>query len=347
MCFFSVLGKVTLSVYKGDITNEKVDVIVNAANRELDHIGGVAKAILDKGGQTIQKESWAIIKQRGSKLKDGDAVTTKSGKLPCKAVVHAVGPKWFDVGSVNGKKILRRACLNSFLETQKLKMTSIALPAIGSGIYGMPKDVCAEVMFDAVDEFVRQGDPKKKTITDIRFVNIDDLTVQAFGNEFMTRHGNNCEKKTTREGSTRLSPTGAEGGSSTGSRSNLGKNCNRNIPSNNRSTTNPRDVEARQHHHTSFVSSANTDHPLSAAGYSTSPNASYSGTVKRHTGTGDASTPKGDEPRGPEGKAGFSVPRGGKTDKKNEGNYKLRVVCVRLEPGLAFFPLLICMVFIA
>ena len=124
MCFFSVLGKGKLSVYKGDITNEKVDVIVNASNRELDHTGGVAKAILDKGGQTIQKESWAITKQRGSKLKDGDAVTTKSGKLLCKAVVHVVGPKWFDVGSVNSKKILRRACFNSFFESQKLNMTS-------------------------------------------------------------------------------------------------------------------------------------------------------------------------------------------------------------------------------
>lgn len=292
---------------------------MNAANRELDHIGGVAKAILDKGGQSIQKESWAIIMQRGSKLKDGDAVITKSGKLPCQAVVHVVGPKWFDLGSVNSEKILRRACLNSFFETQKLNMTSIALPAIGSGIYGIPKDVCAEVMFEAVDEFIRQGDPKKKTITDIRFVNIDDITVQAFGKEFMARYGNNREKKTTGEGLTRFSPTGAEGGSSPGSKSNRGKNRNRNMASNNRSTTNPRDVEARQHHHTSFGSSANTDQPLSASGHSTSPDASYSGAVKRHTGTGDASTPKGDEPRGPEGKAGFSVPRGGKTDKKDEG----------------------------
>ena len=323
MCFFIVPGKVKLSVYKGDITNEKVDVIVNAANRELDHIGGVAKAILDKGGQTIQKESWAIVKQRG-KLKDGDAVPTKSGKLLCKAVVHVVGPKWFDVGSVNSKKILRRACLNSFSETQKLKMTSIALPAIGSGIYGMPKDVCAEVMFDAVDEFVRQGDPKKKTITDIRFVNIDDPTVLAFEKEFMARHGNNHEKKTTGEGSTRLSPTGTEGGSSTGLRSNRGKNRNRSTPSNNRSKTNPLDDETGQNHHTSFGSSAHIDHP---SGHSTSPDASYSGAVKRNAGS-DANPPKGDESRGPEGRAGLSPPRGGsesKTDKKEEGNCELFV----------------------
>ena len=157
----------------------------------------------------------------------------------------------------------------------------------------MPKDVCTEVMFDAVDEFVRQGDSKKKTVTDIRFVNIDDLTVQAFGNEFMARHGNNCEKKITREGSIRLSPTGAEGGSSTGSRLNLGKNCNRNMPSNNRSTT--------------IGSSANIDHPLSASGHS---DASYSCAVKRCTCASDANSPKSDEPRGLQGRAGFSLHRG-------------------------------------
>jgi len=69
-------------------------------------------------------------------------------------------------------------------------MTSIALPAIGSGSLGMPKDECARVMFDAVVEFVKQGNPKKKTITDIRFVNIDDPSVQAFKTEFISRFGN-------------------------------------------------------------------------------------------------------------------------------------------------------------
>ena len=226
-----------MSVYKGDITKEKVDVIVNAANGALQHDGGVARAIADKGGRKIKEESRVIIRNRGV-LKDGEAVTTNSGNLPCKAVVHAVGPRWDDVGSPKSEKILRLACLNSFFETQKLNMTSIALPAIGSGMYGMPKDVCAEVMFDAVDEFVRQGDPKKKKITDIRLVNIDDPSVQAFGKEFITRYGENRETKTSGGGSSSLSPTGAEGGSSTKppSRLNRSKSCSKNGLNNSRST---------------------------------------------------------------------------------------------------------------
>lgn len=325
-----VLGKVKVSVYKGDITNEQVDVIVNAANRDLDHIGGVAKAILDKGGKSIQKESWGIIKQRGSKpLKDGEAVVTKSGNLPCKMVVHAVGPKWVDVGSTNSKRILRLACVNSFLQTQKLNMTSIALPAIGSGIYGMPKDVCAEVMFDAVDEFARKGDPKKRTITDIRFVNIDDPSVQAFGKEFISRYGDNQESshgnKTPGGGSGRIS-TGAEGGTSAAppSRSNRDKNQNRNMSNNSRATTN--DARESQPHRTSFGSSAaNANHPLSSSGHSSSPNASYSNAVKKNTGGDDSRPPIVQEPRGREGKAGFSLPPGDgedSRDKKEEGNIK-------------------------
>ena len=161
---------------------------MNAANDRLQHVGGVAKPILDRGGNVIEKESNKIIKQRGP-LTDGEAVVTNAGMLPCKKVVHTVGPEYRKVGLAQSRYLLRRACLNSFMVAQELTMKSIALPAIGSGIYGMPNDACAEVMFDAVEEFVRKGDTKKKTITDIRFVNIDDPSAQAFRNEFISRYG--------------------------------------------------------------------------------------------------------------------------------------------------------------
>ncbi len=190
---FVFVGMVKVSVYTGDLTDQQVDAIVNAANDRLQHVGGVAKAILDRGGKVIEKESNKIIQQQGP-LRDGEAVATNSGKLPCKKVVHTVGPEYLKVGLSQSRYILRRACLNSFKIAQELKMTSIALPAIGSGIYGMPKDACAEVMFNAAEEFARQGDSKKKTITDIRFVNTDDSSVQAFRKEFISRYGNSQEQ---------------------------------------------------------------------------------------------------------------------------------------------------------
>lgn len=177
-----------MTVYKGDLTRERVDVVVNSANNYLRHCGGVAKALVDKGGKVIETESNKIILKCGS-LKYGEVVTNP-GLLPCKLVVHAVGPDFRDLGLPQSRVLLRRACLNSLTVAQEWKMTSIALPAIGSGSLGMPKDECARVMFDAVVEFVKQGNPKKKTITDIRFVNIDDPSVQAFKTEFISRFGN-------------------------------------------------------------------------------------------------------------------------------------------------------------
>ena len=300
-----------MSVYKGDLTNEQVDVIVNAANDRLQHDGGVAKAILDRGGKVIRKESNKIIQRRGGQLKGGEAVYTKAGKLPCKMVVHAVKPEYLKVGLAQSKNLLRRACLNSLTIAQQLKMTSIALPAIGSG---MPKDVCAEVMFDAVDEFFRQGDPKGKTITDVRFVNIDDSSVQAFRKEFFSRYENNQEhsktSKLTGGVSFKFPPT-AEGSSSmTYSRPDRYKNRNVKFSDNSRTATNwPGDVVAGHHHSTTLGSSvADIDHPLTGSSYFSASAKSYSGAVKKTPGSNDARPSTVQEPRGAEGgKTGFRL----------------------------------------
>ena len=289
-----------MSVYKGDITNERVDVIVNAANGELQHFGGVSKAILDKGGKIINEESRAIIKKCGA-LNKGEAVNTKSGNLPCKAVVHAVGPIWKDAGPKRSKNVLRRACLNSFAETEKLNMSSIALPAIGSGIFGMPKDVCAEVMFDAVDEFVRQGDVEKKNITDIRFVNIDDPSVQAFRKEFYKRYGDNrviSSSETSEEGTSRFSPTFVEGGGSLvpTSRSNHGQT--RNTPH----TINPNGAVVSQHDRLSIGSSVSSvNHFLGPSGPPAPSDSFYNNALKANTADRDPTLPIDHQPRGRKG----------------------------------------------
>ena len=254
-----------MSIYKDDITKQRVDVIVNAANRELQHDEGVAAAILAKGGRTINEESQAIIRTRGF-LKDGEAVVTNSGKLPCKAVVHVVGPMYKDVGAKKSKKILRRACLNIFAETEKRDLTSMALPAIGTGIHRMPKDVCAEVMFDALDEFVRQGDAKKKKITDIRFVNKDDPLVQAFSKEFKKRYGDDPEsysrEKETGGGTAgRSSSTaGAVGGRSIVSSSRFNRGRGQSRADNHHTTLNPNDASIGHYDQRSFSTSAVISH---------------------------------------------------------------------------------------
>ncbi|CAI9610837.1 unnamed protein product, partial [Staurois parvus] len=83
----------TLSVYKDDLCRHNVDVIVNAANEDLKHIGGLAKAILDAAGRKLQDDCNQIIRKDG-KLFTGDSVITDAGKLPCKQIIHTVGPRW-------------------------------------------------------------------------------------------------------------------------------------------------------------------------------------------------------------------------------------------------------------
>ena len=141
-------------LYIGDICEfNGADVIVNAANIELKHIGGVAFALLKKGGPIIQEESTRYIMSHGN-LKPGDAwLTTKVGSLPCKALVHAVGPRW----SGNYRKdsrILEDACMQALQKSsQEQNIRSIAFPTISAGIYGFPIDKCAVCMVKAIHKF--------------------------------------------------------------------------------------------------------------------------------------------------------------------------------------------------
>ena len=287
-----------MSVYKGDLTSERVDVIVNAANNRLHHNGGVAKAILDRGGKAIEVDSNKIIAKRGS-LKAGEGVITSSGYLPCKKVVHAVGPVFRDAGLHQSRYLLRRACLNSLNIAQEY--TSIALPAIGCGSCGMPKDECAKVMFDVVGEFVKQGNPKKKKITDIRFVNSDDPSVRAFRTEFISRYGDNQEHSGR---SIKKPPDVAEGATMPSpARANCGKGKSKHT-----SSTKPGDVVSSHHQNTSGSSVATNDHPLRNFNLTSLSNTSYSSAVKTNTGRGTETRSTTAQEPGGAGKKGFYLP---------------------------------------
>ena len=314
-----------MSVYKGDLTNERVDVIVNPSNNRLRHEGGMAKALLDRGGKIIEVESNKIMAKRNL-LKDGEAVITNSGFLPCEKVVHVVGPDFRDVGLPQSRIVLRRACLNSLIIAQQWKMTSIALPAVGSGTCGMPKDECAKVMFDAVEEFVKQGNPKKKTITDIRFVNIDDLSVQAFRMEFISRYGNSqdhSDSKNLTGGKSFKGPSNVAGGATfslqSPPRSNRGKNKNEQSSHNARKAKNPSDAVGSHGYNAFGSTNASASHPLNKSNSPSLSPTSYSGAVKNNTGgeTGVRSSPA-QEP-GSTGNAGFHFLLGNSTDREDIG----------------------------
>ena len=142
----------TVNVIVGDITEFKADVIVNAANDRLAHASGIAGDISRKGGPTIEEESRKYIERKGS-LSDGDAVLfPKAGNLPYKAIVHAVGPRWNSYGSNKKETALLKRAVRKSLEKSK-HYSSIAIPAISSGIFGFPVDVCANAILEAIIEF--------------------------------------------------------------------------------------------------------------------------------------------------------------------------------------------------
>jgi O-acetyl-ADP-ribose deacetylase len=160
---------------KGDITERKVDVIVNAANSNLKHGAGVAGAIVRKGGSIIQQESDKI-----GYVPVGSAVITTSGNLPCNAVIHTVGPR---MGQGNEDNKLRKAVQSCLRLATDKGFKSISMPAISSGIFGFPKDKCAKILLDETKSFL-ENNHNNTSIKMIEFCIFDDETLRYFKTEF-------------------------------------------------------------------------------------------------------------------------------------------------------------------
>jgi O-acetyl-ADP-ribose deacetylase len=159
-----------LRLVQGDITEEEVDAIVNPANSYLRHTGGVAGAIVRKGGYVIQEES-----SRFGFLPVGEAVLTTGGALPSSFVIHAVGPRW---GTGEEDIKLANAVTNSLRKAEDLRLRSITLPAISTGVFGYPKDKCAKVMTETIVKYIKET--KNSSIKEVRIIVLDDETLKIF-----------------------------------------------------------------------------------------------------------------------------------------------------------------------
>ncbi len=163
-----------LQLVQGDLTLENVDAIVNAANAHLKHGGGVATAIVRRGGAVIQEESDAWVRHHGPVTHEHPAFTS-AGSLPCRFVIHAVGPVW---GEGNEDAKLTTAIQGSLLCADQLHLTSIAFPAISTGIFGYPKDRAAHVILNAICDYFSEN--PSSTLKLIRLTLFDQPTVEVF-----------------------------------------------------------------------------------------------------------------------------------------------------------------------
>ena len=174
---------ITLFVRKGDITAIKYDAIVNAANENLIHGGGVAAAIVRQGGQVIQQASHEWVTAHGPISHSHPAVTT-GGSLPCKYVIHALGPRW---GEGNEDSKLSQAICASLRLAGSLSVRTICFPAISTGIFGFPIKQAANIILGEMFSFCTQKN--KTALKTITLVLFDAATTEQFINCF-DRHGN-------------------------------------------------------------------------------------------------------------------------------------------------------------
>lgn len=142
------IGNGEIEVVQGDITELRVDAIVNAANNHLILGSGVAGAIRTKGGPSIQAECNKI-----GPIKVGEAAITGAGNLPAKYVIHAAGMGDEPVS----ERSLRDSVGNSLLRGEEAGIASIAFPAIGTGVGGFPLKRCAEIMVDLAREHLEKA----------------------------------------------------------------------------------------------------------------------------------------------------------------------------------------------
>lgn len=164
----------------GDLTEAQVDAIVNAANAHLSHGGGVAGAIVRRGGRVIQQESDEWVSRHGAAGHDRPALTG-AGALPAKAVIHAVGPVW--QGGTRGEAGNLRAAYTSALGlAQAQGFASVAFPSISTGIFGFPVAQGAEIALGAARTFLSAH--PDSSVREVRFVLIDASTLHVFDAAF-------------------------------------------------------------------------------------------------------------------------------------------------------------------
>jgi O-acetyl-ADP-ribose deacetylase (regulator of RNase III) len=155
-------GRVVAMV--GDITEQAVDAVVNAANSTLLGGGGVDGAIHRKGGATILEACKEIRRTTYPKgLPTGEAVITTAGNLPARFVIHTVGPIY---GRGNEAALLANSYRNSLQLAVENQLTSIAFPSISTGAFGYPQDKAAAVSSEAIAAFLRTNE----TIQEVRLV---------------------------------------------------------------------------------------------------------------------------------------------------------------------------------
>ena len=163
-----------LQIVQGDITKEVVDAIVNAANAQLKHGGGVAGAIAGTGGPQIQAESDSWVLEHGPVSPESPAYTS-GGKLTCRYVIHTAGPVWGE-GDEHNK--LGAAIMGALKLGDHLAVSSTSFPAVSTGIFGFPKEQAAVIILRAFQNYFVDNPKSKMEV--VRLILFDQESLDIF-----------------------------------------------------------------------------------------------------------------------------------------------------------------------
>ena len=194
----------TLTLKQADIVKEQVDVIVNAANKDLLHGGGVAGAIDKASYGAIQRHSHQYVREHGTVSVGQVAVTRAGGNLKCSHVFHAVGPTGYQYSNDQCHQLLMEVTFHVLQQSERYSVRSVAIPAISSGIYGVDKQLVADGIISSILIYQFQSAPP--VLSDIRIVIIDKSTYSCFAQHLMKLQKGQLPQEQHRGG---LSPANA------------------------------------------------------------------------------------------------------------------------------------------
>lgn len=158
----------TVRALRGDLTTLQVDAVVNAANEQLRHGGGVAAALARAGGPAVQAESDDWVAEHGP-VGPGQAAVTTAGDLPARCIVHVVGPRYREGQDNEGR--LRQAVRAALDAARAAEATSVALPAISAGVFGYPPEEASRIIAEECVRWLGEGAGE---LREILLVGVDD-----------------------------------------------------------------------------------------------------------------------------------------------------------------------------
>ncbi|NXV09888.1 PAR14 polymerase, partial [Cettia cetti] len=178
LCMQVAMGETVIALYKADLCTHPVDVVVNASNEDLKHIGGLADALSRAAGPALQEECNELVRKLGN-LQPGCAVITGAGNLPCKNVIHAVGPRWNEKESQRCTWLLKKTVKKCLQLAETHMHCSIALPAISGGIFGFPLELCTYSIVSSIKETLEES-RGNSSLKEVHLVGFAQDNIQAF-----------------------------------------------------------------------------------------------------------------------------------------------------------------------